>query len=74
MEVCLCNMQGSMPALVFDAVLCVCPFNCHHRIQEMKVLDDYHVIGTNGKMQIGIIEATHMTGTPPNYPPTLNDV
>ena len=38
-------MQWFMPALALYAV-CVCPVNCHHRLQEMQILDATHIIGS----------------------------
>ena len=49
-----------LPALVLCAV-CVYPFHCQHRMQEMQIIDATHINGLNEEMQIGITEATHMT-------------
>ncbi|CAL8345250.1 unnamed protein product [Boreogadus saida] len=60
-----------MPALVLWAV-CVYPFSCQHRIQEMQILDATHINGISEEMHIGITVATLMTGRPLlNDQPTL---
>ena len=55
-----------MPSTVLYAV-CVYPFHCQHRMQEMQILDAPHINGQVRGCKIGITEASHMTG-----PPLLN--